>query len=350
MTTHHIEKKIKRWFSCRDVGEGTESQLSAEEALSGGYKAVSLILVEKATIVYTLFTTLLVLVLSREMDNVRQLLEGRAFVLGGMALLYAFYRLRPNRTLLLLRYIFPLTLLGYWYPDTYEFCRLFPNLDYIFAEADGALFGCQPSLEFSRVVTNKVLSELFHMGYFAYYPLILLTVLAPLVTDKRLFSRTAFVVLTAFFLYYIIYIFVPVAGPQYYFHAVGENVILSGHFPRLGDYFRYHIELAPGPGPDGFFRSLVETTQQSGERPTAAFPSSHVGMSTVLLILLWQNRKYLLFAALPFYVFLCCATVYIQAHYLIDVIGGWVTAPLFYMLADKYYSRHLRKKNIPQQS
>lgn len=44
--------------------------------------------------------------------------------------------LRPNKYILLLRYIFPLSLLGYWYPDTYEFCQLFPNLDYLFAAAD----------------------------------------------------------------------------------------------------------------------------------------------------------------------------------------------------------------------
>ena len=203
----------------------------------------------------------------------------------------------------------------------------------MFAEADARFFGCQPAISFSQWLPQKLWSELFHMGYFAYYPLIALTVLSPLFGHRERFERTAFIVLTCFFLYYAVYLFLPVAGPQYYFHAVGQDLILQGHFPHLGDYFRYHTELAPGPGPQGFFHDLVEATQASGERPTAAFPSSHVGMSTVLLFLLWKDRRWLCYAALPFYFFLCCATVYIQAHYLVDVVGGWISAVVFYFIA-----------------
>ena len=296
------------------------------------------LLIEYATLAYTLFTALLILLFWQRMNNPWQLIEGRAFVVGGMLLLGLFDYLRPNKYILFLRYLFPLSLLGYWYPDTYEFCQLFPNLDYVFAAADYSLFGCQPSLTFSQWLPQKVWSELFHMGYFSYYLLIVMTVLTPLFTDKKQFSRTAFVVLASFFLYYLIYLFLPVAGPQYYFHAVGTDVIQSGHFPQLGDYFRYHTELAPSPGPEGFFRELVETTQKSGERPTAAFPSSHVGASTVLMLLLWRLRRPLFCLALPFYFFLCCATVYIQAHYLVDVFGGLVTAVIFFCATDKFYT------------
>lgn len=296
--------------------------------------------VEACTLLYTLFTSVLILLFWQRMNAPQQLLEGRAFVLVVTAVLWGFSRLRPNKYILLLRYIFPLTLLGYWYPDTYEFCQLFPNLDHVFAAADAALFGCQPSITFAQWLPQKLWSELFHMGYFAYYPLIALTVLAPLFGRKEQFSRTAYVVLASFFLYYLIYLFLPVAGPQYYFHAVGQEVIQSGHFPHLGDYFRYHTELAISPGPDGFFRNLVEATQQSGERPTAAFPSSHVGMSTVLMLLLWRGRRALFFCALPFYFFLCCATVYIQAHYLVDVFGGLVTAVVFYAFTNWLFDRY----------
>ena len=143
------------------------------------------ILVEWVTLAYTLFTTLLIVLFWSQMGNPLQLLEGRSMVVGGMALLWFFYHLRPSKYILLLRYIFPLSLLGYWYPDTYEFCQLFPNLDYVFAAADHALFGCQPSITFAQWLPQKVWSELFHMGYFAYYPLIFLTVLAPLFTDRK---------------------------------------------------------------------------------------------------------------------------------------------------------------------
>lgn len=293
--------------------------------------------VERVTLAYTLFTSLLILLLWRDMADPLRLLTGRALVVAGMALIYLINCLRPCRPTLLLRHLYPLTLLGYWYPDTYEFCQLFPNLDHHFAAADAWLFGCQPAVSFSQCVPQKLWSELFHLGYFAYYPLIALTVLSPLFGHRERFARTAYIVLACFFLYYAVYLFLPVAGPQYYFHAVGQDLILQGHYPQLGDYFRYHTELAPGPGPSGFFHDLVEATQASGERPTAAFPSSHVGMSTVLLILLWNDRRWLCLAALPFYVLLCCATVYIQAHYLVDVLGGWLSAVLFYLLTARLW-------------
>ena len=71
------------------------------------------------------------------------------------------------------------------------------------------------------------------------------------------------------------------------------------------------------------FYSLVEGSQQVGERPTAAFPSSHVGISTILMIMAWRGSKKLFACLIPFYMLLCGATVYIQAHYVIDAIVGF---------------------------
>jgi membrane-associated phospholipid phosphatase len=33
---------------------------------------------------------------------------------------------------------------------------------------------------------------------------------------------------------------------------------------------------------------------------------------------------------MPFYILMCFATVYIQAHYVIDVIAGWISAIIIY--------------------
>lgn len=294
--------------------------------------------IECVTLLYLLFTTLCILLLGDEMRAPGQLLLGRFWVLLGMVGVYVLNQFHPHRHTLFLRYLYPLTLLGYWYPDTYEFCQLFPNLDHVFAAADAALFGCQPSIEFSKMLPQKLWSELFHMGYFSYYPMIFCGVLLPLfLKGFEAFRRSSFVVLTAFFLYYLIYLFLPVTGPQYYFCAVGEDIIQGGHFPQLFDYFRYHTEMLPSPGPEGMFRTLVESSQATGERPTAAFPSSHVGIGTILLFLIYRSSRLAAAITFPFYVLLCGATVYIQAHYLVDVFGGWVTAVVFYMLLDKMW-------------
>ena len=136
------------------------------------------------------------------------------------------------------------------------------------------------------------------------------------------------------------YIFVPVAGPQYYFPAIGMDNAMDGTFWAIGDYFNYNRELLPGPGyEDGFFYNLVEGSQQVGERPTAAFPSSHVGISTILMIMAWRGSKVMFACLVPFYFFLCCATVYIQAHYLIDAIAGFVSACILYVVVTAMFKK-----------
>jgi membrane-associated phospholipid phosphatase len=102
----------------------------------------------------------------------------------------------------------------------------------------------------------------------------------------------------------------------------------------MHDYFNFHQDCLPSPGyTDGLFYQLVEDAKAAGERPTAAFPSSHVGISTVIMWLIIHARNWrLLYVVLPFYVLLCCSTVYIQAHYLIDAIFGLISGTIFYFV------------------
>jgi len=293
--------------------------------------------VEWATFAYSLLTTVLIFCFSTRLSDPAAMLHSRLYIILGVAVCVALYRWRPCRLTLFVRRLFPLTLLNVWYPETYEFCRLFPYWDHLFAGADQLLFGCQPSLVFSQVFSSVWWSEAFHLGYFSYYPMILFTVLVPLFCCRDRFDRTSFVVLSSFFLYYLIYLFLPVGGPQYYFCAIGEGQAASGIFPEIGNYLAAHLEMRPSPGADGLFRDLVVMAQHAGERPTAAFPSSHVGISTILLLLMWHLRRRLVLCLAPFYVLLCCATVYIEAHYLVDVLAGWVSAVLFYLLTTRLY-------------
>ena len=298
-----------------------------------------LLAIEKITIGYAALTLFLIFIFWGNMLHPAQLLVERMMILLGIGALYVLHRRFPSEGTRFLRNLFPLTLLSYWYPDTYEFCQLFPNVDYLFA--------CQPSIEFSRLLHGKFWSELFYMGYFSYFPMIVITIFVSLLRSRRLFEKTAFIVMASFFLYYIIFLFLPVAGPQFYFPAAGVSNILNGHYPMLDDYFRTHAELVPHGGFDGFFRSLVDLMHM-GERPTAAFPSSHVGAGIIIMILLFRHNRKIFISFIPFFVLLCCSTVYIQAHYLVDVLGGFATAAVFYpfthwlygVLHTKDYHRH----------
>jgi membrane-associated phospholipid phosphatase len=108
----------------------------------------------------------------------------------------------------------------------------------------------------------------------------------------------------------------------------------------LGDYFNLNPEITIAQeGKGGIFTELVGMAQSSGERPTAAFPSSHIGVTTILVILAYRLNRRIFAVMFPVYLLLCCATVYIKAHYLVDAIAGLVTGALFYMLTSWMYRR-----------
>lgn len=291
-----------------------------------------LLAVEWVVIGYMLLTTLIILFTYTKAVNPESMLWGRFRILVTIAALWGVYRLIPCRFTLLCRICLHLALLSWWYPDTYEINRIFPNLDHIFATWEQQLFGCQPALLFCEAVPSVVFSELLLMGYFSYYPLIGLIALFYFFRRYADFERVTFIILASFFVYYVIFIALPVTGPQYYYHAAGLENIVKGVFPDIGNYFATHQDKLPIPGsPDGFFHQIMEAAHEEGERPTAAFPSSHVGVTIILTLLAWRSRnKPLITLSVVLLVLMNLATVYLRAHYVIDVLAGWVSAIVIY--------------------
>ena len=264
--------------------------------------------VESISLIYNALTTIMVLILFPRMDHPVIMLSERAGIVAITFALIYLYRKYPCKLTAFIRMAVQMAFLAYWYPDTFEFNRLFPNLDNFFASAEQFLFRCQPSVEFSEHFPSMWFSEPFNMGYFAYYPMIGIVTIYYFLFRFEWFEKVSFVLVTSFFIYYLIYILVPVAGPQFYFPAIGMDNVMAQHFPAI-------------------------------ERPTAAFPSSHVGISTIVMIMAYRVNKKLCYFLAPFYVLLCCATVYIQAHYLVDVIAGWISAVCIYIVATYMYKR-----------
>jgi membrane-associated phospholipid phosphatase len=172
------------------------------------------------------------------------------------------------------------------------------------------------------------------LGYVSYFPLMVVILLYYFFFRYRSFDRAAYILISSFYIYYVIFVLLPVTGPQFYYLAVGVEKIAAGIFPSIGDFFLTHSERMASPGwSDGFFYHLLEITHNAGERPTAAFPSSHVGVTTVMMLLACQTRsKRLVFSMLPFYVLMCFATVYIYAHYAIDVFAGLISGIIIYVV------------------
>ena len=91
--------------------------------------------VESISLIYNAITTILIFCLFSQMDHpVQMLLERVGIVCITFALIYL-YRKYPCRLSAFVRMAVQMAFLAYWYPDTFVFNRLFPNLDPFFASA-----------------------------------------------------------------------------------------------------------------------------------------------------------------------------------------------------------------------
>jgi membrane-associated phospholipid phosphatase len=71
----------------------------------------------------------------------------------------------------------------------------------------------------------------------------------------------------------------------------------------------------------------LTTSGQEGSNPVAAMPSLHAGSALLVALFLWRVARRPWRAALLGYVLLMAATlVYTGEHYVVDVLGGWLTA------------------------
>ena len=224
----------------------------------------------------------------------------------------------------LLQNILVFALMTFLYKETAMLNTLiFPKIDEFLSNLDQNIFKFQPSIEFSKHFNSLFFSELFYFGYFCYYllPLVVLGILYKFLPQK--IEEFGFILITSFLLYYFIFIIIPAEGPQFYF-TFPDNYIEA----------------------QGIFGNAIKLIQKNGEAPTAAFPSSHVGISWIVIFWLYQNFRKSVKYFLPFVILLMFSTVYIKAHYFVDVVAGFLTAPIVFFLTFKFYKFLNLKLNV----
>lgn len=267
--------------------------------------------VDWLVIFYTIISGLFISAFYKSIPSASIHLFLRVLILAVILCLPLFDKYYGNLLFQFLRNAYPLILLGFFYAETDALNNVFvKDLDYSFARLDSMIFGIQPSLEFFNQFPQKWFSELMNFFYFSYYFHIAAFTIIIFIKNKGIFVPCVFIITCSFLIYYTIFIFVPVGGPQYFFEPPHNSI------------------------PDsGLFRWLVKFVEQLGERPTAAFPSSHVGIILIVIILAIQNQKNTLWWLIPFFAGICFSTVYLKAHYAVDVLGGIVSAPIIYLFS-----------------
>ena len=229
-----------------------------------------------------------------------------------------------NNFFQLLQNILVFALMTFLYKETAMLNTLiFPKIDEFLSNLDQNIFKFQPSIEFSKHFNSLFFSELFYFGYFCYYllPLVVLGILYKFLPQK--IEEFGFILISSFLLYYFIFIIIPAEGPQFYF-TFPDNYIEA----------------------QGIFGNAIKLIQKNGEAPTAAFPSSHVGISWIVIFWLYQNFRKSVKYFLPFVILLMFSTVYIKAHYFVDVVAGFLTAPIVFFLTFKFYKFLNLKLNV----
>jgi membrane-associated phospholipid phosphatase len=307
-------------------------------------RSIHFLAVEKITFLYILITLGILFFLWFRSYPVVPLFLARLYICLAIIVLAYLNSIFDRKIIRFLRYALTGGLLIYWYPETFDFNRYLPNCDYLLANWEQTLFGCQPAYLFSKIFHQNWFSELMNMGYFLYYALIVITCLYFYFKNSKYFKKYFFTLIFSFFVFYLIYILFPTSGPQYYFMAIKEQDINAGIFPFIGDYFNIHSSPTLISNNSGFFNQMVKLTQKIGERPTAAFPSSHVGITTLIMILAYRERQYVMTGIiLPFYIILVLSTVYVQAHFVVDVFGGLVMAVILYKLSYRVYDLMVKR-------
>ncbi len=263
---------------------------------------------------FVFVTSLLIFAGWNTATNPLELIGIRFAITAIVLLLIATENKTDNKLIYFLRNVYPVVLSGYFYQETAFYNKLFfSNFDSLLEHLDFIFFGQQLSLTFSEAMPNLVFSELMYFSYFSFYLLIFFCLIVFYFQKKENFVKAVFYLAASLYLFYLLFAVFPSTGPQFYF-TVPENLLPNAYL----------------------FDKIIHFVQEVGEQPTGAFPSSHVGLSIIILIISYKNAKLFFNIALPFTILITLATVYIKAHFLVDVIGGILFAPALY-----YFSRYL---------
>lgn len=268
------------------------------------------------TIAYILITGLFIILSAFKLPDINSHISARiGFTLVIILLIYLDYNFE-NKIIRFIRHFYPLALLGYFYPETdYLNNVFFSNLDPQVANLEVTIFGGHPSIWFAEYLPWTWFNEIMNFGYLSYYFLIFIVCFYVFRNAYQNFSFVLFVVCMSFYIYYLIFIIFPVAGPQFYLTPPDNQI------------------------PDAYiFRYLIKFVHELGEGPTAAFPSSHVGIMCILWILASKFAPKLMKWLIPVGILLVLSTVYIKAHYVIDVIAGFLTVPTLYWVSLSTYN------------
>lgn len=179
---------------------------------------------------------------------------------------------------------------------------------------DKMIFGVDPTVWVQKLY-QPWLNELMHFNYLAYYSFFLLIPFLLYFRGKKqetfaVMSILTFTYFSNFFLFYFMPTLDPLNVPMLQAQYVKEQV---GYF----------------------FAPLNQFVQAEGGIPVAAFPSSHVAGALVWVLTAIRYNRKVGYALLPLAVGIGFSVVYIQLHFALDPIFGYIWGAICFIVALK---------------
>lgn len=219
-------------------------------------------------------------------------------------------------TLNMMRVLYPLAVIFITHLEVELFIHMIYGKGFTFDSLvinwDAWLFGTNPHLHFHALLPQQFWTEVLHLFYISYYLLMSGSILWVWIKRKSDYSRFIFIYLGIFLTYVVFFSLFPVIGPLDY---------------RVG-LFDGQVGLA----------ALVDFLFLIGAPDGAAFPSSHVGMSVSIFLLLQPMEKSVKAGICIIIIGISISMVYASIHYAIDAAAGFISGWLLYRMWNSIYS------------
>lgn len=248
------------------------------------------------------------------------------FSFGFLHLLFAGFiwwlatRKLTNLLLQALRYLYPVAVLAVIHYDVGYFIHLIYGEGFTFDNElkhwEASLLGINPHLYLHTLFSKPIWAEVIHFFYLTYYPILVCSLIWISKSRAEDFPRFAFVYMGMFLTFVLIFSLFPVIGPLDYREGLFDGKsVLAG----LIDFLFYI------GAPDG-----------------AAFPSSHVGQSVGIFMLMRPMSRKIKILLIVCILGISFSMIYGSIHYTVDAIGGLIAGLMFYYLWNGLYHRFVK--------
>jgi membrane-associated phospholipid phosphatase len=275
-------------------------------------------LADKSTLVYNLIVILLLILFSHRIPSWHRLILLNLSMIAAIVFLFARVTDRSPAILRFLASFYPMFFFFGGYQQTERMNLIFFDqfLDPFFRRIEYGLFGTKPAIVLAEHFPQWWISEYMHFAYFSYYLLFpIMGIILYLGKDRRIFEEYMFTLCSSFYIYYLIFIALPVIGAE----SVG----------------------LPATAADGPFTRIMRVLYHNFEVGGGAFPSSHAGVAALLIVYAFGHlRKPAAWICAVLCVSLMIATVYCRYHYAIDAISGALTGLALTYFWRRFYRAH----------